>query len=31
MLEIFIPTLIKKQNFEINKISNNFLNVLEKF
>jgi len=30
MLEIFIPTLIKKQKLEINKISNNFLNVLEK-
>ena len=31
MLEIFIPTLIKKQKIEINKISKNFLVVLEKF
>jgi len=29
MLEIFIPTLIKNNNLEINKISNNFLSVLE--
>jgi hypothetical protein len=29
MLEIFIPTLIKNNNLEINKISDNFLNVLK--
>jgi hypothetical protein len=30
MLEIFIPTLIKKQKIGINEISKNFLVVLEK-
>jgi len=30
MLEIFIPTLIKKQKIEINNLSNNFVDILKK-
>ncbi|MDQ7022139.1 MAG: hypothetical protein Q9M97_01155 [Candidatus Gracilibacteria bacterium] len=31
MIEIFIPTLIKNQELQINKISDNFLNAIKIF